>query len=120
MECLGDNPKVSGVVDYAFRAYRSVSSGQSQILEPTGIVIVAKREEMMSQGIPQIMLYLAAIQQCLKTFEPDRIVTTVYGILTDSSNWQFFRLDGHGILKRSRPYMTGDDKDKDEMLVESL
>jgi hypothetical protein len=111
---------VSGVVDYALGYCRSATSGQSQTLESIGIVIEAKREETMSQGIPQIILYLAAIQQGRKALEPDRIVTTVYGILTDSSNWQFFRLDGHGMLQKSKQYMTGDDKEKDEMLVESL
>jgi hypothetical protein len=80
-------------------------------------VIKAKTPEMMSPGVPEIILCLAAIQQGRKALEPDQIVPTVYGILTDSSTWELFRLDSYGILQRSRQFETVDNKDEEEMLV---
>jgi hypothetical protein len=62
---------------------RSGPSGLSEPLESIDIVIKAKRPEMMSPGVPEILLCLAAIQQSRKALEPYRIVPTVYGILTE-------------------------------------
>ncbi|KAA8900900.1 hypothetical protein FN846DRAFT_757136, partial [Sphaerosporella brunnea] len=60
----------------------------------------AKKPSALSEAIPQLIAYLAALQHARKN--KFRIVTSVYGIATDAANWVFVRLDQQGCLKTSK------------------
>ena len=104
---------MSGVADYVLGYCHSATSGQQQALESIYIVIEAKRRETMAQGIIQGALYLAGIQQDRK--RANKIVSTVYGVITDSVQYQFLRLDDEGSLFASKTYSTNFRDDKQEM-----
>ncbi|KAA6409638.1 MAG: hypothetical protein FRX48_06250 [Lasallia pustulata] len=89
-DCLGDQPHISGIADYVL-GYCYAE---------------AKRPETLSQGISQMILYLAGIQQHRKKLRPDKIMNTVYGTLTDSQKFEFFRLDDDGSLQISSQLKT--------------
>lgn len=114
-DCLGDQPHISGIADYVLGYFYAGNTGKSQEFESTSVVIKAKRPETLSQGISQMILYLAGIQQHRKKLRPDKIVNTVYGTLTDSQKFEFFRLDDDGSLQISSQLKTSVQEQKHEM-----
>lgn len=114
-DCQGNNIQVSGVADYILGYCHAGDTGISTNFEATSIVIEAKRPETMSQGIPQIILYLAGIQQHRKRLRPGKIATTVYGTITDGHKFEFLRLSHDGNLQISAQLKTSILEQRNEM-----
>ena len=108
--CLG-NQMVCGVADYALGYCHAASFGRASILESITIVIEAKQRERLEQGIPRMILYLSGIQQSRAELHPERIMKTVYGILTGLA-FRFFRLDGDHHLYISKLFATDYEDEK--------
>lgn len=114
-DCLGDRGHVSGIANYVLGYCYAGDTDESQEFESTSVVIEAKRPETLSQGISQMIFYLAGIQQHRKKLRPDQIVNTVYGTPTDSHKFEVFRLGDDGSLQISSQLRTSIREQKNEM-----
>lgn len=112
--CLGDQ-KVNGIANYVIGYCHAASTGDETILESIYVVIEAKRRYNTEVGIPQMILYLSGVQQTRAKLRPEKIVKTVYGILTDSVDFRFFRLDEDRHLSISKLYSGAYDDEKQVM-----
>lgn len=112
--CRGDQ-KVNGIADYVIGYCHSASTGDKTILESISVVIEAKRRFKTNTGVPQMILYLSGAQQTRAMQRPEKIVKTVYGILTDSIDFRFFRLDENRYLSISDMYGLAHDEGKQVM-----
>ena len=109
--CLGDR-KVNGIADYVIGYCHTASTGDATILESIYVVIEARRRYKTDNGIPQMIFYLSGVQQTRAKLRPEKIVKTVYGILTDSLDFRFFRLDEDRHLSISNLYSAVYDDEK--------
>lgn len=62
-----------------------------------------------------MILHLSGVQQTRAKLRPEKIVKTVYGILTDSVDFRFFRLDEDRHLSISKLYSAVCDDEKQVM-----
>lgn len=109
--CLGDR-KINGIADYVIEYCHAASTGDETILESIYVVIEARRRYKTDNGILQMIFYLSGVHQTRAKLRPEKIVKTVYGILTDSVDFRFFRLDENRHLSISKVYSALDDNEK--------
>ncbi|KAL3475831.1 hypothetical protein BJX99DRAFT_259086 [Aspergillus californicus] len=83
---------ISGRMDY------SLWYGKPREAETNMLVVEAKRLNGVMGGAPQAATYMAMIAQARRRAR--RANTDIYGISTDSYEWQFIRLDTKGQVSR--------------------
>jgi len=99
--CRQPNHIVSGEADYLLGYMPSyvVRGRPPYRFESSMVVVEAKREVTFEVGLAQAATYMIGIQQHrMSLIEPKRIVNTVYGMVSDGTNWQFLRLDSKVLL----------------------
>ena len=92
---------VKGRADWAL-GYGSSKTHAGSLL----IIAEAKRIDNISIGMPQMLIYMAAVQEARQ----DRENKTVWGFLSDGSTFHFACLNDDRKLLTSRPLIWRDDK----------
>ena len=100
-ECIRGQQKVAGLADYVFGYCYSPDEASSE-LKSIFVVVEVKKSSTISQGMAQVVLYMAGIQQ--KKANKAMTVVTVYGVLTDGVRFEFLSLDQSKNLRASRQY----------------
>lgn len=91
-----DSRKISGRADWAL-GYMDEKDKLQEML----VVIEAKSRGILGVAIPQLLIYLAGIQDARATAE--KVNTTVFGIATDSDQFIFAILQGDRKAYVSKP-----------------
>lgn len=87
---------ISGYADYML-GYYPIMPRTSETFESTAVIVEVKNNDFTggNPGIAQAVAYMAGIQQRrMRLEEPERIVDTMYGIISNGIAWWFLRLDG--------------------------
>lgn len=92
---MGKRTMIKGRADWAL-GYGSSKTNTGSIL----IIAEAKRVENASVGMPQMLIYMAAVREA----RGNRENKTVWGILSDSSEFYFACLKDDGKLLTSPPF----------------
>ncbi|OCL00585.1 uncharacterized protein K441DRAFT_533611 [Cenococcum geophilum 1.58] len=92
-------------------------------LDPSLIVMEAKRTGAADLALPQLIIYLAAVQDARKS--RSKMNSSVFGLLTDSTNFRFVYLDPSRKLFVSKPHEWLEEKAKiiqwiDKILEDSI
>lgn len=88
--------QVSGSADYVL-GYDPLDPTEPKSFESFSIVVEAKKGSIY-QGLGQAVAYMVAAQQHRLSLKPQRIVNTIYGIVSDGIRWQFLQLEGKKLL----------------------
>lgn len=95
-DVYGDDELIRGRADWAL-GYGATKNDTGAIL----LMVEAKPNESASIGMPQLLVYMAAVQDA----RHDRINRSVFGMLTDSDEFRFAFLDDTRKLFVSKPLM---------------
>lgn len=115
-DVYGNDQLVRGRADWAL-GYGTTKSETGAIL----LMVEAKPNEAASVGMPQLLVYMAAVQDARR----DRVNRTVFGMLTDSDEFRFAFLDEKRKLFVSRPLLWAIDQNLiityiDNILIDAI
>ncbi|KAL4782579.1 hypothetical protein BJX76DRAFT_358841 [Aspergillus varians] len=86
----GKMTEIQGCMDFA------LWYGSRENVETNMVVVEAKRLHNASLGVPQAIIYMAILHNARK--QAGRTNSPIYGIATDSWDWNFLRLDPNGVV----------------------
>lgn len=124
--CLDRRKVINGTAHYVIGYGYAAGQGDYSSLESTYVVIEAKKPITLAKGLAQVAAYLGTLKKILLMrliltmnkagIQQDRrlarkIVSTVYGIVTDGVAFQFLRLNDDSHLQVSRLYLMIDQGD---------